>query len=102
MPRYSVLSTRYDHWLQVQWKGTFTPQNRQSDEAEDNARVLLDKTDVELVGNRDQIMIKDGCALMRAPERSTVIFIDVYLFPKVKKVIVHKFGLCDAYCYFRK
>ena len=38
---------------------------------------------------------------MRAPESSCGICIDVYLPPKVKKVVVKKFGKTDAYCFFR-
>ena len=97
MPKYGVLSARHDHWLQVQWKGTFVPEGSDSDEA-----ITLYKTDVESVGNRDQIRIRNGCALMQAPERCTAVSIDVYLLPQVKKVIIHKFGLCDAYCFFRQ
>ena len=96
MPRYSVLSAHHDHWLQVQWKGTFTP-----DGYEDDTPVVLNKTDIETVGNRDQITIRDSCALLRAPANCTCVAIDLYLPPKIIKVIVHKFGNRNAYCFFR-
>ena len=97
MGQYSVLSTHHDHWLQVIWEGIFIP-----DDADREQIITLDQTDVESVGNSNQIRIKDSCALMRAPEISSGIRIDVYLPPKVKKVIVHKFGKTDAYCSFRQ
>ena len=55
MGQYGVLSAHLDHWLQVKWEGTFIPHNADTDEV-----ITLDKTDVESVGNRDQIRIKDS------------------------------------------
>ena len=97
MPRYGVLSTQHDHWLQVKWQGSFAPVG-----SEDENVFHLDKSDVETVGSRDQIKIRQGCALIRAPEICHAISIELYLPPQVKKVIVHKYGQADAYCFFRK
>ena len=95
MPRFGVLSTQYDHWLQVQWKGQYCT-------CPEDKVFFLDKTDIETVGYRDQIKIKDGCALLRAPETCPAVAVDLYLPPKVKKLIVHTFGRQDSLCFFRQ
>ena len=94
--RRGLLSCKMDHWLQLHWSGTYVERSGTTRNLQ-----LLDKTDIESVGSRDQIQIRNRCALIRALERCDGVTIDVYLPPQVKTLIVHKFGWTETYCYFR-
>ena len=74
--RCGILSAECDHWLQLQWQGSYIPSNSTAQWIQ-----LLDKTDIEAHGNRDQIIIHEHCALIRALERCDGIRVDVHLPP---------------------
>ena len=92
LSRCGVRNAEKTHWLQVHWTGSYGGGAYLQD---------LDRTDIETVGARNQIQIKNGSALIRAPERCTGVTVDVYLPPQVRTLIVHKFAMTETYCFFK-
>ena len=83
--------------MQDQWTGQYMQPDGNTSRIQ-----LLDETDLESFGSRDQMIIRKRCVLLRAPEWCQGVAIDLKLPPNIKAVIVHKLGNPEMYCYFRK
>ena len=88
-----ILSREHDHWMQLQWTGFFISAKNDTGSWIQS----LDKTDIEGHGSGDQIIIRRGCPLTRAPERCYGVCINL----QVKTLIVHKYGFEGPFCYFK-
>ena len=58
----------------------------------------LDKTDVEALGNKDQIRIRNGTVIIRMGQNYDGVHVDVRLPPDVQRLAVHQYGITDPIC----
>ena len=98
MPKYQtrckgIRSATWNHPWQMKWTFEYLKPGGDRQKIQ-----FLDKSDVETLGNRDQIRICKGRVVIRMSEGYDGVYVNVHLPPGVQQLAVKQYGNADPIC----